>query len=405
MRKLLAVILILFVASPVLADPTLVPPERIDANFETLASDTITSKSDTAIRFGDTIDMQLFPILNLPAPTADSDAVRKRYVDDNFVRTQDDLYLPNDPADSDVFMQNFRILGLPSPTADTEAATKQYVDNNAGGGGTGDTTIDILDSQTFLGAFSVLDFDTNLSVTNSGGDTAIIEAASSSITGDSYLPDDPATSNVDMSGNDIQDVEIISVSGQSFIQFNTDNGNNEHQFQPDDIDNGMELVASSLDSQFFRFLSYDTVGIDGASLTGVDTPTNDFHAANKRYVDNQTGGSGSTRKRAHLPLVSVPSGDTASIYVNVPSGETFDLWEFGIQDTNNDSAPQNVLLKVVEMDNGQEISSLGATALKHEDNAGSPVGSATGATDIGIRIDNDSSNTVSVTAFAEYSIE
>jgi hypothetical protein len=85
----------------------------------------------------DNIDMGNQKILNLGAPTGDSDAATKQYVDDNIVTggwvgtAATQLNMNGNSID----MNNQRILNLQGPVSNSDAATKQYVDDNIVTGG------------------------------------------------------------------------------------------------------------------------------------------------------------------------------------------------------------------------------------------------------------------------------
>ena len=68
------------------------------------------------------IDMNANKILNLPAPTAGSNAVRKKYVDDGFLQKSGGTF------SGDIDTGGNKIANLTYPTLGTDAATKQYVD-------------------------------------------------------------------------------------------------------------------------------------------------------------------------------------------------------------------------------------------------------------------------------------
>ena len=84
-------------------------------------------------------------ITGLRVPTSSSDATTKKYVDDHIANSSPDLsdYLEKDGSvtmTGNLNMGTKKIVNLAAPTANTDAATKKYVDDkpSGGGGGSGD---------------------------------------------------------------------------------------------------------------------------------------------------------------------------------------------------------------------------------------------------------------------------
>ena len=79
-------------------------------------------------------------ITGLRVPTSSSDATTKKYVDDHITNASPDLsdYLEKDGSvtmTGNLNMGNKKIVSLATPTSNTDAVTKKYVDDNSGGSG------------------------------------------------------------------------------------------------------------------------------------------------------------------------------------------------------------------------------------------------------------------------------
>ena len=69
---------------------------------------------------------------NAVVPTNAKHLIPKEYVDDNFYTYTTPLNSITAPT-ADLSMNSHKITGLGAPTANTDAATKQYVDSISGG--------------------------------------------------------------------------------------------------------------------------------------------------------------------------------------------------------------------------------------------------------------------------------
>ncbi|MCJ7450368.1 MAG: hypothetical protein MUP58_01365, partial [Candidatus Nanohaloarchaeota archaeon QJJ-9] len=274
---------------------------------------------------------------------------------DGSCRYDQDTSTPDNQTLSEVLdegnsAESSRITGLADPIDAQDAATKSWVDDNddntnaqtecsgsqylTGGGNCrydSDSTVNGCNGCLSIGN-EVSDPggladgddyepDTNAATKCSGSDTYLAgdgtcQPDSSGTGGDGYLPEDPATSDLDINGNSIENANTVKTSqltisgvgtikGDSYDRFNIErpiNMNdwsivNAHQFEGVTARLGYIMLDDSLaDNVDYNIRSpqgeidiSSKVNMKGNRITNLATPTNPSDAATKEYVDNNAG--------------------------------------------------------------------------------------------------------------------
>lgn len=114
------------------------------------------------------------------------------------------------------------------------------------------------------------------------------------------------------------------------------------------------------------------------------------------------GGGGApteTLQMATIPTVSLQDGDSISFRINVPSGNTINVYSIGVQNNSN-NAPANLDAVVRDETNA---TTMYTSNQKRE--VGDPLVSKDGDIDVAFRIENDTGGVENATATFAYEIQ
>ena len=116
------------------------PSANTDAATKKYVDDNSSGTPSTSrLTVDSNIDMKdRYRITNLVAPQDSKDPATKYYVDNTFLDT-DGSY----PMKGNLNMDNKKIINLRTPTASTDAATKKYVDDKTSSGGSSGSSLDL----------------------------------------------------------------------------------------------------------------------------------------------------------------------------------------------------------------------------------------------------------------------
>ena len=252
-------------------------------------------------------DMNKKKLTNVGAPSANTDAATKKYVDDNSVGLSTTTRLT---VDSNIDMKDrYRILNLKHPVDADEPATKQYAD------------IKFLDrdgSRTMIGNLSMNnnriiklatpttndDAATKKYVDDSIPDTSsfIKKDGSVSMTGNLNLGNKKIvglatpTSNTDASTKKYVDDSLnpyFKIDGSKKITGSIDINNNRIFNIPMPNGNNQPVTVIYGNSNYLRINGripmMGNLNMNNRKIYNLSTPTNDNDAATKKYVDDNAG--------------------------------------------------------------------------------------------------------------------
>ena len=204
-------------------------------------------------------DMNKKRLTNVGAPSANTDAATKKYVDDNSGGSPTTTRLT---VDSNIDMKDrYRILNLKHPVDSDEPATKQYSDSKF---------LDRNGSRTMIG---------NLSMNNN----RIIKLATPSTNDDAATKKYVDDSKVDGS-------VFLKLDGTKKMTGNLDMNNNRIYHLPAPTGNQQPTPLSFTESRYLRVAGTNkmtnNLNMDNKGIIHLRPPTNDTDAATKKYVND-----------------------------------------------------------------------------------------------------------------------
>ena len=202
-------------------------------------------------------DMNKKKLTNVAAPSDNTDAATKKYVDDN----SGSFTTTGLTVDSNIDMKDrYRILNLKHPVDADEPATKQYADS---------TFLDRDGSQTMIG---------NLSMNNN----RIIKLATPSTNDDAVTKKYVDDSKVDGS-------VFLKLDGTKKMTGNLDMNNNRIYHLPAPTGNQQPTPLSFTESRYLHVAGTNkmtnNLNMDNKGIINLKPPTKDTDAATKKYVD------------------------------------------------------------------------------------------------------------------------
>ena len=224
-------------------------------------------------------DMINKKLRNVGAPSANTDAATKKYVDDNSTGTPSTSRLT---VDSNINMKDrFRITGLQTPVDTHEPPTKYYVDN---------TFLDTDGSYPMKGNLKLA----NNKITDLAAPTTDTDAATKKYVDDSapnlsdYLEKD---GSIAMTGSlKMNQHKIIGPAEPTFLTHAT-----TKQYVDSSISTAVVGVAGRIPDTS-DFLKKDgsvtmtgNLNLGNKKIVGLTTPTSNTDAATKKYVDDNAG--------------------------------------------------------------------------------------------------------------------
>lgn len=205
-------------------------------------------------------------------------------------------------------MSSQKITGLAAPTADTDAATKKYVDDNSSS-----TLPSLADGSLWIGnasaAATAVAISGDITLSNAG--VAAI-AAGVIVDADIAAAAAIAYSKLNL-GSSIVNADVSASAAIAYSKLNLTGA-----IVDADLTDGVFASITGLGAQS------QNLAMGSNRITGLATPTNDDDAATKAYVDGSGGGGSSTlagltdvtiTSRAAGQILQVNSGNTAWINV------------------------------------------------------------------------------------------
>ena len=206
-------------------------------------------------------DMNKKRLTNVGAPSSNTDAATKKYVDDNSSGTPTTTRLT---VDSDIDMKNHRITNLKTPQDSKDPATKYYVDN---------TFLDRDGSYPMKGN---LNMDNNR-ILNLPAPTGGIQPTPLAFTDLKYLARDGSSS---MTNNlNMDNKKIINLRPPTS---NTDAATKKY------VDDSIPDTSSFIKKDGSITMT-NNLNLGNKKIVGLATPTSNTDAATKKYVDDNTG--------------------------------------------------------------------------------------------------------------------
>lgn len=228
------------------------------------------------------INMNNKSITNVPSPSADGDAVNKKYVDDAIAGgitppTGDYLPLSGGTMTGNINMNNNRVTSVGAPSAGTDAVNKDYVDDEIATAGDGKFLP--LAGGALTGAVTTTEteFENNELVTKSYVDGQVATAGNGK-----FLPlaGGTMTGAINMGNQKVTAVATPTAG--------TDATNKTY------VDNAISTAGNGKFLPLAGGTMTGAINMGNQKVTAVATPTDDSDAANKQYVDQAVAGSSYT---------------------------------------------------------------------------------------------------------------
>lgn len=228
------------------------------------------------------INMNNKSITNVPSPSADGDAVNKKYVDDAIAGgitppTGDYLPLSGGTMTGNINMNNNRVTSVGAPSAGTDAVNKDYVDDEIATAGDGKFLP--LAGGALTGAVTTTktEFENNELVTKSYVDGQVATAGNGK-----FLPlaGGTMTGAINMGNQKVTAVAAPTAG--------TDATNKTY------VDNAISTAGNGKFLPLAGGTMTGAINMGNQKVTAVATPTDGSDAANKQYVDQAVAGSSYT---------------------------------------------------------------------------------------------------------------
>ena len=233
------------------------PSDNTDAATKKYVDDNSGSFTTTGLTVDSNIDMKdRYRILNLKHPVDADEPATKQYSDSKFLDRDGSRTMIGDLS-----MNNNKIIKVGTPTVNDDAATKKYVDDKSNGSF----------ASTRLTVDSNIDMKNRYRITNLSTPLDGKEPTTKDYTDNTFLNRDgsyPMKGNLDMDNSRIYRLPIPNGSQQPV---------------PLSFGDSRYLLVSGT-----NMMLYD-LNVNHKKIVNVKTPFNDTDAVNKKYVDDNSG--------------------------------------------------------------------------------------------------------------------
>ena len=248
------------------------PTANTDAATKKYVDDNTTSHTSSGLTVNSNIDMKdRYRILNLKSPADADEPATKQYADSTFLDRGG-----NRGMVANLVLNSYRIKRVGEPTSSTDATTKNYVDNKV----TSSRNIDM------QGRYRITNLQTPVDPheppTKSYVDTTFLERDGS------Y----PMTGNLKMGNHKITGLRVPTVSSDATTK----------KYVDDHIANASPDLSDYLEKDGTVTMT-GNLNMGNKKIINLATPTTNTDAATKKYVDDKpSGGSGDFKKDGSVAM-------------------------------------------------------------------------------------------------------
>ena len=255
------------------------PTANTDAATKKYVDDSSSSHTSSGLTVNSNIDMKdRYRILNLKSPSDDDEPATKQYADSTFLDRGGDRGMI-----ANLDMNNNKITELKNPTTGTDAANKQYVDTKA------TTTL------TTATASRNLDMQNRYRITNLQTPVDPHEPPTKSYVDSTFLERDGSyamTGNLNMGNHKITGLRVPTVSSDATTK----------KYVDDHIANSSPDLSDYLEKDGSVTMT-GNLNMGTKKIVNLAAPTANTDAATKKYVDDKpSGGSGDFKKDGSVSM-------------------------------------------------------------------------------------------------------
>ena len=219
-------------------------------------------------------DMTGKKLTNVGAPSANTDAATKKYVDDNSSGRPKTSLLT---VDSNIDMNNNKIENLPAPSDNNDATTKKYVDETV--------AANKVNGSLYLKKYGTVALTGNLNVNNNKITTLATPTDNTDASTKKYVDDTVAANKVDES-------RIIKLDSSGKVASTIDMNNNRIISLPLPNGNNQPVTLVYSERAYLKRDGSNTMennlNMNNKKIFNLTPPTNDTDAATKKYVDDNS---------------------------------------------------------------------------------------------------------------------